>query len=248
MTASRSLTRAVSTIAVSGVLLAGVAGQGSAAAPAPQAPATPVVAQAASAAAVVTGATSLAAAPVRKKKVVYLTFDDGPSRYTPQVLRVLKRHNAKATFFMIGRQAKSNRSAVRQVRRGGHKIGNHTYNHPWLTKTSASRVRSELRLADAATGRTTCMRPPGGFVNSRVRSVARAERKSIVMWSVDTNDWRRPGSGRIVRSIGSSPRSGSIILMHDGGGNRSQTVAALNTVLPRLKAKGYRFATLPQCR
>lgn len=246
MTAQRTFARALTTLTVSGALVAAAAAPGTAAAPAaPAAPAT-VVAQPVSVAATASSVVTLGAAS--RSKVVYLTFDDGPSSYTPQVLRTLKRHNAKATFFMIGSQAKSNRSIVRQVKRDGHRLGNHTYTHPWLTKRSASSIRSELRRTDAVLGRTTCMRPPGGFVNSTVRSVARSERKSVVMWHVDTNDWRRPGTSSIVRSIGSSPRSGSIILMHDGGGNRSQTVAALNTVLPRLKAKGYRFATLPQCR
>lgn len=190
-----------------------------------------------------------ASRPRAHKKVVYLTFDDGPNRrYTPAVLAELKRHNAKATFFMIGSQARANPSLVRQVRAQGHAIGNHTDTHPWLTRLSPGAIGSQLRRADATLGRTRCMRPPGGFVNGSVRSVAKAGGKQVVMWTVDPADWARPGTARISGTILRNTRPGSIILMHDGGGPRDQSVAALRTVLPRLKAQGYRFETLPSCR
>lgn len=185
----------------------------------------------------------------KSNRVVYLTFDDGPNRaYTPRVLALLKRYDAKATFFMIGNQAAANRDLVRRVRAEGHAIGNHTYTHPWLSKRPASVVASELRRTDAVVGRTTCMRPPGGFVNGTVRSVSARQGKKVVLWTVDPADWRRPGAGVIASRTLTTSRPGSIVLMHDGGGSRVQTVSALSNVLARLSAKGYRFETLPACR
>lgn len=182
-------------------------------------------------------------------KVAYLTFDDGPNpTYTPQVLALLKRYDAHATFFMIGSAAKANPSLVKRVRAEGHVVGNHTYSHPWLTHLNAGGVRDQLRRTDAAVGRTTCMRPPGGFVNNTVRNVAAAEGKRVVMWSVDPSDWARPGVQNIIGRIVPRTHVGSIVLMHDGGGPRTQTVTALATVLSRLSAQGYRFETLPACR
>lgn len=182
-------------------------------------------------------------------KVVYLTFDDGPNpRYTPQVLALLKRHKARATFFMIGSSARSNPALVRRVKAEGHAVANHTYTHPWLTRIPASAVRSQLRRTDAVIGATKCMRPPGGFVNNSVRAVARREGKRIVMWTVDPADWSRPGAKAIASRVLNRTRSGSIVVMHDGGGSRVQTVAALSTLLPRLRAKGYRLEALPYCR
>ncbi|WP_083876288.1 polysaccharide deacetylase family protein [Kineosphaera limosa] len=196
-----------------------------------------------------TKATTKHPRPTKGGKVAYLTFDDGPDRrYTPQVLALLAKYDAKATFFMIGSQAQANRPLVARVRAHGHAIGNHTQTHPWLTKVSPATVRDQLRRADSVLGRTTCMRPPGGFVNGVVRNEARAQGKQVVLWSVDPSDWSRPGAPRITSTILSKTRPGSVILLHDGGGPRTQSVAALAQVLPRLKAQGYRFETLPACR
>lgn len=198
--------------------------------------------------AAVTPAVGAAAKPRRPTKVAYLTFDDGPDRrYTPEVLALLRRYDARATFFMIGSQARANPGLVTTVRRQGHAIGNHTYSHPWLNRLPASAVRDQLRRTDAVLGRTTCMRPPGGFVHETVRSVARAEGKRVTLWTVDPADWRRPGAARITASVLGSTRPGSVILLHDGGGSRTQTVAALSGVLSQLSAQGYRFEKLPGC-
>lgn len=193
-------------------------------------------------------APATATRPQRPAKVVYLTFDDGPSRYTPQVLRVLSKHRARATFFMIGTQAAADPAMVRRVRAHGHTLGNHTYSHPWLTRISSAAVASQLRRTDAVLGHTTCLRPPGGFVNASVRRVARAQGKATVLWDVDPQDWRRPGVAAITRTITRQARPGAVILLHDGGGERSQSVAALDRALTTLRARGYRFAPLPACR
>lgn len=182
-------------------------------------------------------------------KVIYLTFDDGPSRVTtPQVLALLKKYDAKATFFMVGGQAAGKAAMVRQVRAAGHAVGNHTYSHPNLTKLTSRQISRELHRTDALVGRTRCMRPPGGATNVAVASVALSEGKRVILWNVDTVDWRRPGANAIVARTLKTTRSGSIVLMHDGGGPREQTVQALKAVLPRLASQGYRFASLPSCR
>lgn len=255
---------------VTATSLVGVAACGIASSPAAGAMSGDVASRTMSTSGTVTAGASIAAAPQRavttrakagrdvravavpkgaKGKVVYLTFDDGPDpRYTPAILSTLARYKAGATFFMIGRSAKAHPALVRQVRAQGHTIGNHTFSHPWLTKKSAATVAAELRSTDAVLGRTTCMRPPGGFVNGTVRSVAAGQHKKVIMWGVDTSDWSRPGTGRIVNSVMRGSKAGTIVLMHDGGGPRTQTVSALSTVLGQLSRKGYRFEPLPMCR
>ncbi|YAL82779.1 polysaccharide deacetylase family protein [Dermacoccaceae bacterium W4C1] len=182
-------------------------------------------------------------------KVIYLTFDDGPNpTYTPQVLKLLAKYKAKASFFMLGQNAAANPSLVSQVKSQGHAVGNHSWDHPQLTKLSSSALASQLSTTDTALGNgISCMRPPYGATNSGVRQAASARGLTQVLWTVDSNDWRKPGSGAIASTITSAARDGSIVLMHDGGGNRVQTVAALESVLRTLSAQGYRFATLPQC-
>lgn len=185
----------------------------------------------------------------KKDKVVYLTFDDGPHKlYTPQILWLLDKYEAKATFFMVGKAAKANPDVVRQVRDEGHAIGNHTFSHPWLTKLTDAQVRKQMRDTDAVIGRTSCMRPPGGHLNDAVREVVADERKAVAMWHIDTGDWKRPGAKKIAEAALSEVTSGSVILMHDGGGDRSETVSAAAKVLRDLRAEGYAFETLPKCR
>ena len=188
--------------------------------------------------------------PVRTTaKVVYLTFDDGPDpRFTPQVLALLKRYDAKATFFVIGASAKKHPRVVQQVRRQGHALANHTYSHPWLNRLSSAAIADQLRRTDAVIGRTTCMRPPGGFVTRTVIATARAEGKQVVMWNADPKDWTRPGTAAIASRVMTATRHRSIVLLHDGGGQRAQSVAALSQILANLSAQGYRFESLPACR
>lgn len=196
-----------------------------------------------------------AAEPATRKpahKVAYLTFDDGPTAaYTPAVLEILARHRAKATFFMIGSQAERRPDLLRAVRAQGHAVGNHTFTHPNLTRSTPAQIASELARTDAALGHTTCLRPPGGSTDPRVHRIARAHGLTTVLWNVDTRDWTRPGASAITAAAvspltyrGRSP----VILLHDGGGDRSQSVAALPGILRSLERQGYRFETLPACR
>lgn len=177
--------------------------------------------------------------PETGKPVVYLTIDDGPDPvWTPQILSVLKEHKATATFFMLGLQASLPPSLVEQVEAAGHAVGNHTYGHPVLRSLSDEAIREQVRSTDQALGiRTQCVRPPTGATSSRVFAVLSSMGYSQVLWNVDTQDWMRPGSVQIADQIGSAA-PGSIILMHDAGGERGQSVAGLQMGLSRLAAKG----------
>ena len=182
-------------------------------------------------------------------KVVALTIDDGPSPvYTPQVLAILRRYGVIASFSMIGRNAAAFPEVARDVAAAGHMIVNHTWDHYNLGYMTAAAVAEEIvRATDAihaATGQRPGMfRAPYGVWPSAVFSYCAQAGLTPLAWSVDPRDWSRPGVGAIVLDIVADTRTGSIILEHDGGGNRSQTVAALKIWLPRLLDAGYQFTT-----
>ncbi len=180
----------------------------------------------------------------RERKRVALTFDDGPSVYTPQVMDVLRRKKVKATFFMLGDQVASDPSSARRVLAAGHEIANHSSSHGLLPGYSdISRASHTIRRV---TGFKPCLfRPPYGALNSSVIASARELDMKSVLWDVDTSDWSTPGTGTI-RSRISAAGSGSIVLMHDGGGPRSQTVAALSGAIHNLRSRGYRFVTVTE--
>jgi peptidoglycan/xylan/chitin deacetylase (PgdA/CDA1 family) len=182
-------------------------------------------------------------------KSIALTIDDGPDPlYTPQVLRLLHQYRVTATFSMIGEHVAAYPHLARAVAEAGHIIANHTWTHADLQGMPVHGVHSELARASdaihAATGvHPSLFRAPYGAWSPAV--IRQCEQMKMVPldWSVDPRDWAEPGVRRIVRRIMEQTRPGSIILEHDGGGNRSQTVAALRIVLPRLLDEGYHFAT-----
>ena len=182
-------------------------------------------------------------------KVVALTIDDGPSPvYTPRILRILRRYGVTASFSMIGLNAAAYPGVAREVAAAGHMIVNHTWNHYNLGYMSAAGVQDEIARATdaihAATGeRPGMFRAPYGVWPPAVFSYCARAGLTPLAWSVDPRDWSRPGVRAIVRTIVSGTRTGSVILEHDGGGNRSQTVAALKIWLPRLLDAGYQFTT-----
>ena len=182
-------------------------------------------------------------------KVVALTIDDGPSPvYTPQILRILRRYGVTASFSMIGLNAATYPGVAREVAEAGHMIVNHTWNHYNLRYMSAAGVWDEIARATdaihAATGKHPSMfRAPYGVWAPAAFSYCAQAGLTPLAWSVDPRDWSRPGVRSIVRTVESDTRTGSVILEHDGGGNRSQTVAALKIWLPRLLDAGYQFTT-----
>jgi peptidoglycan-N-acetylglucosamine deacetylase len=184
--------------------------------------------------------------------VVYLTFDDGPTpAWTPRVLELLARYRARATFFVLGGSAAAHPELVRQAFAAGHGVGNHTWSHRRLTGLRGAQLAAEVSATSTVIQQITgvpvrCLRPPFATVDAASAEQVRALGLRLVLWDIDTNDWLRPGTGAIAGRVLGRVRSGDVILMHDGGGNRSQTVAALEQVLATLSARGYHFHAL--CR
>lgn len=182
-------------------------------------------------------------------RVIYLTFDDGPDpTYTPQVLDLLARYGARATFFVIGRRAAAHPELLQAIVAGGHTLGNHTYNHPSLAGMGREQVHRELQQTQEVLGGmgVACMRPPYGAVDPFTATYAAELGLRLVRWDLDPQDWARPGSATIAEHVLARAAPGRVILLHDGGGDRSQTVAALEQILSGLNAQGYRF--VPYCR
>lgn len=179
-------------------------------------------------------------------KRIALTYDDGPSSYTSQVLDALKRTNARATFFVVGENIPGRTSLLRRMLAEDHEIGNHSLHHEINGASYSSIHETSDRIQDA-TGFEPCLyRPPGGNRSSSSASAAWSQGMSSVLWDVDTNDWQGPSASTIhSRAVGPA-RSGSIVLMHDGGGNRSATVAATDDIVRTLKRRGYRLVTVTQ--
>ncbi|WP_312115429.1 polysaccharide deacetylase family protein [Brevibacillus reuszeri] len=190
-----------------------------------------------------------------KEKMIALTFDDGPNQlYTPQILDVLKQYGAKSTFFVNGNQVKKFPELVRRQVREGHELGNHTTNHGKIWKMTKEQILQEIAGTEeaiiSATGQKPpkLFRPPSGYIDPTVVSVVKDAGYSYVLWSfhLDTQDWKRPGVGKIVSKVVNGARRGNIVLFHDHGGNRKQTVRALKRILPILKKRGYRFVTVSE--
>ncbi|MGK4583412.1 polysaccharide deacetylase family protein [Kitasatospora sp. HPMI-4] len=180
-------------------------------------------------------------------RLIALTLDDGPHpAHTPVVLELLHQYGIRATFFLIGENAAANPALVRAIADAGHHIANHTWTHPDLRHLPESRVRDELRrtsdLLQETTGRpVTWFRSPGGDWPDVTLRVCSELGMRPMGWSVDPRDWDRPGTTAITNRVLTGVRPGAIVLNHDGGGDRSQTVAALRTCLPTLIGNGYRF-------
>jgi peptidoglycan/xylan/chitin deacetylase (PgdA/CDA1 family) len=183
-------------------------------------------------------------------KVIALTIDDGPSPiYTPQILQILEKYHVQASFSMIGENVTYYPEMAREVADAGHMIVNHTWNHADLALLSAAQTRSEIASASdaihTAVGKTPKLfRAPYGAWSRAALEYCASEHLTPLDWSVDPRDWARPGVREIVTNIMANTRTGSIILEHDGGGNRSETVAALKIVIPRLLDQGYHFTTV----
>jgi peptidoglycan/xylan/chitin deacetylase (PgdA/CDA1 family) len=188
----------------------------------------------------------------RAHREVALTFDDGPGPYTLRILRVLRRLHAPATFFQVGRmiadfpEAQRALLADRQV-----VLGDHTMNHPSLPALSAAGQRQEIAGSAAVQVRSgarmpSLFRPPYGTLDHSTEKVVRGLGMLPILWSVDSQDYLRPGAGQIVMRVLRQARPGAIILMHDAGGTRTDTQLALPTVIKALRAKHYRLVTVPQ--
>ncbi len=187
------------------------------------------------------------------EKVIALTFDDGPSpKNTAQVLAILQKHHVKATFFMIGQMVKYFPQVAKQVAADGDVIGNHTWHHSYRhvdVVTAANELNTTADIIYQTTGvKTTLFRPPGGFLNNGLADYAKSQKYTLIMWSEVSGDAERPSPqvSKMVNNVLKNAKPGAIVLMHDGGGNRSRTVQALPQIIDGLKAQGYRFVTIPE--
>lgn len=185
-------------------------------------------------------------------QIVALTFDDGPnSTYTPQILGILQTYQVPATFFVIGSQVRKNDAIMKQITGMGCAVGNHSYTHAMLGDAPASKVKYEIEETEKAIKDTTGVgsgwfRPPGGSTSITVVDAASIEGCKTVLWSVDPLDWMRPAPRAIVDRVISQVHPGAVILLHDGGGDRTSTIQALPLIISELKLRGYSFVTLDQ--
>ncbi len=167
-----------------------------------------------------------------------LTFDDGPGRSTPEILAVLERFGVQGIFFVIGERVQEHAALVRRAVGAGHLIGNHSWDHTRLTMLGAADIESQLMrtnaaIADATGNVPALFRPPFGDRDERVDAIAAKLGLTIMMWDVDSEDWRQPGVEPIAQAV-SAARAGQVVLLHDGGKTgREQTVAGLKTGLAR---------------
>ncbi len=193
----------------------------------------------------------------RGEKRLALTYDDGPNDpHTLRLLEVLDRHGVRATFFLIGLFVRQRPDIVREIVKGGHAVGNHTFTHPPLIFKSGAEIRRELvdchsALQDAAGEHSNLFRPPFGGRRPAVLRIARELSLEPVMWNVTGYDWNAPPAAVIERKVSGQIRGGDVILLHDGGhkrmgADRAQTVLATERLIAKCKSEGYEFETVPQ--
>lgn len=185
-------------------------------------------------------------------KIVAITFDDGPHpKYTEEILDVLERHQAKATFFALGQHAEKHPDIILRESNEGHEVANHTFSHSRF-KTTKQLKQELIDTNEVIYGITgtypKLFRPVEGNYNDRLINIAVEQNFKVVMWSwhQDTEDWKSPGVQKIVDKVLTGTKPGDVILFHDGGGNRSQTVQALEKIIPELKKQGYEFVTVSE--
>jgi peptidoglycan/xylan/chitin deacetylase (PgdA/CDA1 family) len=172
-----------------------------------------------------------------------LTFDDGPKRWTAPILRELERLHARATFFEEGRHVAGHQPVMRKILDSGDEIGNHsTRHHAYPGRADLARTD---RLIHRATGFEPCLfRPPYGLLDRRVIAGATRDRLQTVLWSVDSRDDKEPGARVIDQNVVDNAYPGAIVLLHDGGADRRQTIAALPSIVRGLRRRGYRLVTV----
>ncbi|MFJ4200093.1 polysaccharide deacetylase family protein [Streptomyces sviceus] len=184
-------------------------------------------------------------------RTMVLTFDDGPDpRYTPHILDTLAEYDVRAMFFVCGEMAVDNQDLLARMADEGHVVGNHTWSHPLLTRLSRSRIRSEMErtsdvIEDAYGERPAWFRAPYGAWNRAAFQLGAELGMDPLAWSVDTLDWTTPGTRRIVGAVEHGAAPGVVVLSHDAGGDRSQSVRALRDYLPHLIDSGYHI-TVPR--
>jgi peptidoglycan-N-acetylglucosamine deacetylase len=188
------------------------------------------------------------------RREVALTFDDGPHPdFTPQVLEIMHRYGVTASFFCVGINAAAYPELVARAAEEGHQVGNHTWSHPYLPDLTRDQVLRQVdatneALAKAAGGENRLVRPPYGARTARMLRWLAGHGMVTALWDVDANDWAQPGADAVVAKVTAEVRPGSVVLMHDSGGDRTQTVAALPRIIEALRSDGYAFVSVDQIR
>jgi peptidoglycan-N-acetylglucosamine deacetylase len=182
---------------------------------------------------------------------IALTFDDGPGPFTPQVLSVLEQHHVRATFFVVGRMLRYFGASTVRAIEDGDVIGDHTEDHPMLAHMGAHDQYEQLfeqaaRVELLGGRRPTLFRPPYGSFNDTTLRQLKKLHQLMVLWSVDTDDFEQPGVQTIVDRTLEGVHPGAIILLHDGGGQRQQTIEALPLIIKEVRARGYKLVTVPR--
>jgi peptidoglycan/xylan/chitin deacetylase (PgdA/CDA1 family) len=191
------------------------------------------------------------------ERAVALTFDDGPSSYyTPQVMALLKKYQAHGTFFVMGHKVEQTPWLVQALLKNGNEVGNHSFSHPRFTKTGQVSREQELERTAVDLDLLGCpqpqrlFRPPYSAFDDRLKAYLAHTNRRLVLWSIDSGDWRGLAAPDIVKNVLSRVRNGAIIIFHDSDeharADRHPTVEALRTILPALKAAGYRMVTVSQ--
>jgi peptidoglycan/xylan/chitin deacetylase (PgdA/CDA1 family) len=190
------------------------------------------------------------------KPILYMTYDDGPApSYTNQLIEMFGQHNGQATFFVLGTQTEAFPDTIRALASGSHTIGNHTHSHQSLQGMSFEQFSADIKAVEnsvvaiagdllPADGSGPFLRPPYGATDANTRNYAAQLGYTVVMWDIDPQDWRRPGAGQIADHVIANAFPGAIVLFHDGGGDRTQTMEAMGRILPELAAQGYVFRNL----
>ncbi|MCX7831444.1 MAG: polysaccharide deacetylase family protein [Actinobacteria bacterium] len=184
-----------------------------------------------------------------KEKILALTYDDGPSIYTPILLNVLQKYHVKATFFVIGKHAERHPEILRQIAKQGHLIGNHSYSHLNLRKSSKYRIDFEVRKTEEIVKKYTGIkpswfRPPMGIYDERLLQYLKSRNYKVSLWTIDTEDWKNQNADLIFSKVQRNLVPGAVVLMHDGGGSRKGTVRATEMIIKTALRKGFVFVTL----
>jgi peptidoglycan/xylan/chitin deacetylase (PgdA/CDA1 family) len=187
----------------------------------------------------------------KQHREIALTFDDGPGPYTPQILAILQREHVPATFFEVGIEERYFSASTTAIAADGDVIGDHTELHAAMSRLPRAKQQAQLLEQAGAVERygasfPRLFRPPYGLWNSTTLALLHRYRMLMVLWTVDTNDYRRPGVPAIVDAAVDGSRPGAIILLHDAGGDRSQTVAALPKIIAALRRRHYQLVTVPR--
>ena len=179
--------------------------------------------------------------------MIAITFDDGPGRYTKDILKTLTKYDANATFFVLGNKVEVYDETAREIVKQGSEIGNHSYNHKWLIKLKSDDFVDQVNQTQSIVKRITVitpkvLRPTYGSVNDTIRKNTNLD---IVLWNVDTLDWKIKDPKQIANRVIGKVEDGDIVLMHD---THKRTVEALKIILPELKKEGFQFVTVSELK